>query len=288
MTSEQAIRHLDEKWRSDDLDAFRQLVDAAERELVGEDSVRFLLHACDLLSSHDLGDHEAQLNLMHRYARWAFNQNLITSLEREFRILAHLAYDHKKSAESDTDWQARRLSLSRRWLHALNLTEQECEKFEINRVPDLKALLPKGHLPAGISPSQVSELDERAKYLNSIEINRHRAEAFEVGWRLKQLTSVYRPMAARYILSAYGREPFDLDELAELLAPFAAEPRRVAHGHARSAAADLSGLQPPREVMPLRPSPSGSAVKSDEVTAKERSSHRRKSERRTKPSKRGK
>jgi len=244
MTSEQAIRQLDEKWRSGDLEMFRQLVDATERELAGEDSVRFLLRACDILSSHDLGDHEAQLNLMHRYARLAFNQNLIASLEREFRILAHLAYDHKKPAESDADWQVRRLSLSRRWLHALNLIEQECEKFEINRVPALKALPPKRHLPAGISPSQISELDERANYLNSIEINRQRAEEFEIGWRLKQLTSVYRPIATRYILTAYGQEPFNLEELANLLASLVAGLRRVAHSDPRSAAADSSRPEP--------------------------------------------
>lgn len=242
MTFEEAVKQLDEMRHTGDLETFRRLVDATEPQLSGEDSVRFLLHACDILSSHDLGDYESQTILTHRYAGSALDRNLLTGLERELRILAYLEHDYRKAAEGKQDWQMKRLSHSRKWLRALRIIEETNEEPAIGDLPHLKPLPPEAHLPAGVSPEHLAESPARDKYLNSIQANRQKAERFALRWRLEQLRRLYEPIAARYILSAYGREPYNLEEMRELFSELPNQTRRGVRSETNAVERESTGL----------------------------------------------
>jgi hypothetical protein len=272
MTSEDPLNQLDEIRRSGDLEKLRQLVDSTERRLSREDSVPFLLRACDILSSHDFGDYEKQTILAHRYARLALDRNLLAALEKELRILAHLEHDYGKAAEAEQDWEKRRLSHSRKWLRALRLIEEMNERFPIEEVPHLKALPPEAHLPSGVSPEHLAESPVRNKYLSSIEFNRQKAERFALRWRLKQLRKLYEPMAARYILSAYGREPFKLDELRRLFGEFPGQTKWDARSDSKTAESGSAGLRNSRDYVTSKDLLSVSTVGSIKTTAAKGSS----------------
>ncbi len=217
MTYETAFAALEAARHTGKLENLRQIIEAYDREAGISnlwESSRLLLHACDVINSHDFGDHRGQTDLIRGYAQRALQQTHYASLEQELRLLAHLQHDFEDGNES---WPRKRLARSRRWLRALRLLAEATQEAAVDALPQLKVVPPEQGLPSGIAPEHVANSAARNLYRSTIDRNREDAEAFALRWRMKQLRRAYEPLAVKYISMAYAREPHDLQELKQLL-----------------------------------------------------------------------
>jgi hypothetical protein len=216
MRYEEATQLLEQACASRDLKGLTKLLEEAEHGLVygSHNSASFLLQACDVLSSYDFGDHEKQQALIHRYARKALDYQEMAHLESELKMLAHLQHDFDGEAEPGDPWPVRRLSNARRWLRALQRLEELTDPdFNFNDLPSLNRPRPlKEKLTSSASESSANAADNAAWRQNS-----HKAESFARQWRLRTLHRTYEPIAAKYIINAFGKEPYNLRELRNLL-----------------------------------------------------------------------
>jgi hypothetical protein len=219
MTYQEAVAELEAIRHSGNLERVRQIIEAYERQPGSSDfldSSRLLLHACDVLSSHDLGDINGQRDLIRVYAQRALMQRSWPNLEQELRLLAHLPVDPAEATKSAT-WRRNRLLRSRKWLRALQALSDADKDIGL---PGLKASPPAPHLPSGIAAEHVAEGALRRDYRSAIDENRHHADEFALQWHFKRLRRVYEPLASNYITAAYAQEPHDLGELRQLLSEF--------------------------------------------------------------------
>jgi hypothetical protein len=216
MSLESALAALDSARHGRSLEEIRRIVETFERQSGGADdweTSRLLRHACDVIRSHDFGDLQGQAELIRTYASRALLRSQFAGLEQELRLLAHL----QQLDNSGNDWPSERLARSRRWLRALKSLTEAVQDAGADTLPHLKTAPPQENLPAGIAPEQVEEEAPRHAYRSARDRNREDAEAFAVRWKLKQLLSTYEPMATNYVLNAYGRKPYVLSELKQLL-----------------------------------------------------------------------
>jgi hypothetical protein len=217
MTYETAVSALEAARNTGKLEDVRQTIDAYERQAGSSnhwESSRLLRHACDVINSHDFGDHKGQMDLIWTYARRALQRSHYASLEQELRLLAHLQYDYEDGSEP---WPEKRSARSRSWLRALQLLAEATREAALDDLPRHKTAPPALGLPLGIAPEQVADADTRNLYRSEIDRNREDAEAFALRWKMKHLRRTYESLGAKYICSAYAREPFDLLELKHLL-----------------------------------------------------------------------
>jgi hypothetical protein len=217
MTYETAVAALEAARHNGKLENIRQIVEEFERQSRSSDhweSSRLLLHACDVINSHDYGDPQGQAELLRMYARRALEQSRYASLEQELRLLAHLQHDYEGGNES---WPEARLARSRRWLRALQQLAEASREAEMDSLPRLKPVPPAQNLPSGIALEHVTEGDTRNAYRSARDRNREDAEAFAVRWKLKQLRRIYEPLGAQYVVNAFARQPYNLLELKQLL-----------------------------------------------------------------------
>jgi hypothetical protein len=219
MTYQAAAAELEAVRHSGSLERVRQIIEAYERHEGSADlaeSSRLLLHACDVLNSHDFGDPEGQRELIRTYAQRALVRSDYSSVEQELRLLAHLHIDNEETAPREL-WRWNRLTRARRWLRALQVLADAARDAEAAGLPAMKVAAPGQDLPSGIAAEHVEEGALRTRYRSAVDRNRQNAEEFALQWQYKRLRRVYEPLAAKYITSGYAREPHDLAELKQLL-----------------------------------------------------------------------
>jgi len=204
---------------SGDIEQIREIVEEYNRQAGRSnlwESSCLLLLACDVLSSHDFGDHEGQAELIHTYAQQALLQSGLASIEQELRLLAHLVADFE-DVHSSEPWPAKRYARAGRWLRVLEVLSQGTRDFDLEDLPAAKTTAPAQDLPAGVAAVHVKDSKLRNQYRRAVNSNRHAAERFAFQWRMTQLRRVYLPLATKYIASSYAREPYNLAELKQLL-----------------------------------------------------------------------
>jgi hypothetical protein len=219
MNYQGAIAALAARRYSADIEQIREVVEEynlhAGSSNLWESSCLLLL-ACDVLSSHDFGDHEGQAELIHAYAQQALLQSGLASIDQELRLLAHLVTDFE-DVHSSEPWSVKRYARAGRWLRALEVLSQDTRDFDFESLPAAKTTAPAQDLPAGVAALHVKDSKLRNQYRRAVNRNRHAAERFAFQWRMTQLRRVYFPLATKYIASAYAREPYNLAELKQLL-----------------------------------------------------------------------
>jgi hypothetical protein len=219
MTYQAAVAELETIRHSGNLERVRQVIEAYDREAGGSDfweSSRLLLQACDVLNSHDFGDHKGQMDLIRTYARRALVRSVYTSVEQELRLLSHLHHDFEEAAPIEL-WRRNRLTRARQWLRALQVLSDATRYLDVRDLPNMKTASPLRNLPSGVAAEHVTDGTLRGRYRSSVDRNRQESDEFALQWQLRRLRRVYEPLAAKYITSAYAQEPHDLGELKQLL-----------------------------------------------------------------------
>jgi len=221
MTYEDAISQIEPLRYSGDLDSLERRATSLEAGTLAEspeDYLRFMLHVCDMLSSHDFRDYERQTSLMHQFALRALANAPSIPVEVELRLLAHQE-EALGTSSPGQQWAAERHTRAVRWLKAMRrLDEGRKEDFDFSDLPALNVAPPAGAgLPAGVDAGEVEDPAMRTQYEEALAANHQKAEEFMRQWTLRELREHYGPLSLRAIRRAYARPPFDLAELQRIL-----------------------------------------------------------------------
>jgi hypothetical protein len=167
-----------------------------------------------------------QLSQKYIFAALAQADNF--SLDLESRLLPFLAIDQAPSATTDavsSEWIKERGAKTRLWLHALQRLEKETDRnFNFNDHPVLNVAPPQETgLPAGVAPEAIKEPKLRAQYQAAIAANAKKAREYDRQYMLRHIREVFFPKAEQYLVSAYTKPPYDLDELRVYLNEYLAD-----------------------------------------------------------------
>jgi hypothetical protein len=72
-------------------------------------------------------------------------------------------------------------------------------------------------LPSGATPEAIKDSKLRAEYEAAIEKNRQKAEKYNEQYKLRGWLKRFPPRAERYIVQAYSKPPYNIEELTGLL-----------------------------------------------------------------------
>ena len=87
-----------------------------------------------------------------------------------------------------------------------------------NDEPFLNIPLPEGISgEAGMAPEHIKDPNRRAEYEAAIEKNRQKAERYGEQYKLRNWLKRFPKRAEEYIIQAYSKPPFDVEELKQYL-----------------------------------------------------------------------
>jgi len=128
-------------------------------------------------------------------------------------------------APKGQEWvQQRRKDVEIR-LHAWKrLTDAIDWSWDPNDVPLINVPLPVGvGGEAGGEAKHIKDPKLRAEYEAAIEKNRQKAERYNKQYRLRKWLKRFPKRAERYIIQAYSRPPYNLEELKQFLDTYIAD-----------------------------------------------------------------
>jgi hypothetical protein len=129
------------------------------------------------------------------------------------------------SAPKGADFAQRRKKDVEIRLHAWKrLTDAIDPNWDPNDLPLLNVTPPPTTgMRAGIAPEAIKDPKSRAEYEAAIEKNRQKAERYRKQSRLRTWLKRFPKRAEEYIIRAYSKPPFNLDELKEYLEKYAVD-----------------------------------------------------------------
>jgi hypothetical protein len=221
MNYQQAAERLELLRYSKDLDRLQKTVEDLEAEVRSEGPehyFRFMLHASNVLSTHDFGDFERQMSLAHKYADAALAAVPEMPLEEEFQALVQL-HDDFEDAQAPQQWPEKRRRRVKRWLQALQRLDREMDSnFEIKDLPSIHPVPPPGvRVIPGADSSAVRNPVRRKQYEQALQRNRDNVKAFGMQVKLRELQARFVPLAIEYIAHAYSHPPANSAELEQSL-----------------------------------------------------------------------
>ena len=192
---------------------------------------RLMLEVCEPLSSGRFND-ERQYDVARRYALSALAESNKIPLEVELELTGHIMTDTvTPRAPTGQEWAKRqkqdvevRFHAWRRLIDAIDPNWDPNDiQFYIN-VP-----LPSGvEGEAGVSPDSVKDPKLRAEYEAAIKKNREKAERYSEQNRLHKWLKRFPKRAEEYIIQAYSKPPFDVEELKQYLDKYIADTKTKA------------------------------------------------------------
>jgi hypothetical protein len=186
---------------------------------------RLMWEACKPLSSGRFSD-ERQYDVARRYALSALEEPNEIPLEVELELTGHVMTDTvTPRAPKGQEWANRRKQDVEIKLHAWKrLIEAIDPKWDPNDLPINNVVPPLATgLPSGIAPESIKDPKLRAEYKAAIEKNRKKAERYNEQYRLRDWLKRFPKRAEDYIVDAYSKPPFNLEELKQYLDKYIAD-----------------------------------------------------------------
>lgn len=189
-----------------------------------------MLELCKPLSSGRFNE-ERQYTLARKYALLGLAKPNQIPLETELELTGHVMTDMvTPRAPKDQEWaQQRRKDVQIR-LHAWKrLIDAIDPKWDPKDLPLINVPLPPGvGGEAGGDPRYIEDPRIRAEYEEAIEKNKQKAERYIEQRRLRKWLKRFPPRAEIYIVRAYSKPPFNLQEQKQYLDNYLADEKTKA------------------------------------------------------------
>ena len=176
---------------------------------------RLMLEVCGPLSSGRFND-ERQYDVARRYALSALSEPNEIPLEVELELTGHIMTDTvTPRAPKGQDWAERRKKDVEIRLHAWRrLVGSIDPNWDPNDLPVINLVPPLATgLPSGVAPEAIKDPKLRTEYEAAIEKNRQKAERYSQQYRLRMWLKRFPKRAEEYIIQAYSKPPFNVEEL---------------------------------------------------------------------------
>lgn len=205
-----------------DLKPFEKFADEMQSKWVRKNKRYYadlMLHLCYPLSSGIFWD-EQQYVLARKYALSALKEPNEISLETELKLLGHvMTHMVTPYAPKGQKWaQLRKKDVEVRFHAWKRLTNAVDPNWDPNDVPFLN-ISATGIRPGIVpkDPDLRAEYDAAIEKMREIEKDTQKREWNSKQYRLRKLQKRFAPTAERYIVRAYSKLPFNLEELKQYL-----------------------------------------------------------------------
>jgi hypothetical protein len=230
MIDEQELDRLERFAAAKDLHWFEQTLKEIEKKwnpLRPEDYFALVLRIFNVLSSTDFDDNQQRAVLIQGLATRALEKQHVIPLEIELELLLQLEMvpEQLKVEAQGEAWSTRRSDAVKLWFRAWQRLEQSIDRdFDFSDVPEKNVAPPPG---SGVIPGMSSEYivspRVRKAYEEAIKRNRQKGENYSEQRKLRDLEEMFSSRAEQFIIGAYSKPPFDLDELNHYLESYIAD-----------------------------------------------------------------
>jgi hypothetical protein len=229
MEFEEEVKRIESLAAAKDFDALTAAADEIEKkwsQRSAEYYSKLMLKVSDEFGSGGFGE-ARQYDLEQKYADLGLKNAGQIPLETEVRLVRRLQKDreYSKGVLKGEEWARRRAQKAEMWLRAWHRLDSEIDKdWDPEDKPLWNVPTPPGvGLPAGVAPEAIKDPKVRAEYEAAVAKNRQKAERYLKQHRLRQMKTRFSKPAEKYIITAYCRPPFNLEELKEYLKTYIAE-----------------------------------------------------------------
>lgn len=226
---EQDIRKIEGLKEAKDLSGLARLADEIESKWASLNKDYYaglMVEVVGAFSGNDLKD-DRQYVLAIKYAKAALEKGDALPLEAEIKLVRFLqgGPEYDTGGMKPEQWGQDRSERARYWLHAWQRLERSINRnFDFNQRPTLNVLPPPGYGPAGISPSSIKDPKARAEYERRIAENNEKIAEYNRQWQLRQLDDYFTPYVKRFIIEAYSKAPYNLEEIRGYLNTYGVDP----------------------------------------------------------------
>jgi len=211
-----------------DLEEYEKFADEIQKRWQNrkkEYYARLMLEVCGPLSSGNF-KHDRRYELARKYALLAVAEPNEISFETELNLIGHaITLMIGRNAPKGEKWaQLRKKDVEIR-LHAWKrLMDAIDPNWDPNDVPFLN-ISATGIRPGIVpkDPDLRAEYDAAIEKMREIEKDTQKREWNSKQYRLRKLQKRFAPTAERYIVRAYSKPPFNLEELKQYLGKYAVD-----------------------------------------------------------------
>jgi hypothetical protein len=210
------------------LEEYEKFADEIHSKWVGRNKEHYaylMLEICKPLSSGRFNE-DRQFILARKYALLALAEPNQIPLETELELVGHVISDMATPrAPKGQEWANRRKQDVEVRFHVLRrLIDVIDPDWDPNDKPLLNVSPPYGTtISAGASPEHIKDPKLRADYEAAIEKNKQKAERYLEQSRLRKWLKRFPKNAEEYMVDAYSKPPFNLEELQQYLKKYAIE-----------------------------------------------------------------
>lgn len=208
-----------------DVAALAELADEIESKWAKSDKQYYgdlMIELVGALSGFDFKDDRQHL-LAIKYAKVALSKADELPLDAEIRLARFLegGPGHATGQMAAESWAGDRFERATLWLHASRRLEQTINRdFDFNDRPTLNVLPPRGSGPLGITPDSIKDPQARAVYERAIATNKQKTTEYGRQLQLRQLDHYFTPHVKRFLIEAYSKPPYNLQELRTSLSTY--------------------------------------------------------------------
>lgn len=219
---EQDLKSVEALKEAKDLKGLARLADEIESKwatLNKDYYASLMVEVVGAFSGYDLKD-DRLYALALKYAKAALEKGDWLPLEAEIKLVRFLegGPEYTTGQIKAEEWARDRSERISYWLHAWQRLEKEINRnFDFDNRPRLNVLPPAGYGPAGIAPESIKDSKARAEYESAIAANKENIAEYNKQWVLHQLDKYFTPHAMRFIVEAYSKPPYNLEELRKHL-----------------------------------------------------------------------
>jgi hypothetical protein len=213
------------------LEIFGDEIQAKWSQKTKEYYAKLMLQVCKPISSWYFNDVRQATVLARKYALSALADPNKIPLETELELIGHVMTDMVTSrAPKNQEWaQIRKKDVEVRFHAWKRLLDAIDPNWDPNDLPSLNISPPVATgLPSGVGPEAIKDPNLRAEYEAAIEKNRLKAERYSQESRLRTWLKRFPSRAEKYIVDAYSKPPFDVQELKQYLDKYIADTKTKA------------------------------------------------------------
>jgi hypothetical protein len=217
-TYEEDLKRIKNLKDAKDLPHLVQLADEIESKWIPRNKDYYselMIELVGAFSGYDFRNDRRHLYAI-KYAKLALNKGDQLPLEAEIRLARFLegGPEYATGQMKAGGWAQDRSERVKYWLHAWQRLESAINRnFDFNNRPVLNVLPPPGYGPAGIAPESIKDPKARADYERAIAANKEKIADYNKQWQLRQLDNYFTPPAKRFLVEAYSKPPYNLEEL---------------------------------------------------------------------------
>jgi hypothetical protein len=213
---------------TNDIEIFEKFAEEIQKKWKAKDPehyAKLMLEICGPISSGRFKT-DNRSSIARKYALSALADPNKISIKTELELIGHVMTTMiTRIAPDGQEWaQQRKVDVEVRlhaWKRLIDTIDPNWDPNEVLLSPN--AVGSDMGLPSSIAPESVKDPKLRAEYEASLQKNREKSERYTEQYRLHDWLKRFPKRAEEYIIQAYSKPPFNVEELKQYLKEYIAD-----------------------------------------------------------------